>query len=112
MRTIAVLLAAGETTVDDEEVFKRWVQRHRQLSSLSTLQQSHKKVDVRVERYHRFEFAKLTAQRRLPAYFRPATHGIIHHAPTRPFLTRVRLRPQRLRDIAQAQLMALRLPGC
>ncbi|KAL7683814.1 hypothetical protein Plhal304r1_c039g0116711 [Plasmopara halstedii] len=97
IRTIAVLLAPGEPTVENEEIFDRWVQRHHNHFSLSTLQQSHKEVDVHVERHHRFEFAKLTAQRRLPAYFRPATHGIFHHAPTSRFLTWIR----RAHDIAK-----------
>ncbi|CEG35438.1 uncharacterized protein PHALS_09559 [Plasmopara halstedii] len=52
-----------------------------ELSLLSNLQRSHKEVDVRVENHLRFEFAKPKAQRRLPAYCRPATHGIINHAP-------------------------------
>ncbi|KAL7681763.1 hypothetical protein Plhal304r1_c054g0138831 [Plasmopara halstedii] len=65
MRPTPVVLAPVGTAANDEELFKRWVQRHRRLSSLSNLQQSTK------------------AQRRLPEYCRPATHGAIHHAPTK-----------------------------
>ncbi|KAL8016046.1 hypothetical protein Plhal710r2_c028g0105131 [Plasmopara halstedii] len=48
------------------------VRPHRKHSSLSHLRQGYKEVDTRVE----FDFAKLTTQRRLPAYGYPAAHGI------------------------------------
>ncbi|KAL8013469.1 hypothetical protein Plhal710r2_c038g0134251 [Plasmopara halstedii] len=38
-------------------------------------------VDARVERHRRFEFAKPKARSRLPSDCRPATYGMIHHAP-------------------------------
>ncbi|CEG42853.1 uncharacterized protein PHALS_13093 [Plasmopara halstedii] len=80
MLTIPVVLTPGKTATDDDELFERWVQRHRKPFSLSTLQQSNKELDVRVERHLRFEFSKFKAQRRLPTYCRPETHVTIHNA--------------------------------
>ncbi|KAL8005993.1 hypothetical protein Plhal703r1_c06g0031471 [Plasmopara halstedii] len=49
MRPTPVVLAPVGTAANDEELFKRWVQRHRRLSSLSNLQQSTKVVNVFVD---------------------------------------------------------------
>jgi hypothetical protein len=63
MRTYPVVLLPGETALEDDVLFRNWVERARQLPSLDALRASFSEVDVRLERRPLFEYAKVKTKR-------------------------------------------------
>jgi hypothetical protein len=75
MRTYPVVLLPGDTTLEDDVLFRNWVERARQLPSLDALRASFSEVDVRLERRLLFEYAKVKTKRQAPSSLtRP--HGL------------------------------------
>nr|CCA27704.1 conserved hypothetical protein [Albugo laibachii Nc14] len=63
MRTIPIVLFLGETDVDEDEHFIRWVHRTHHLRDVRSLPASSDVADIRLERKLRYEFAKFRAKR-------------------------------------------------
>jgi hypothetical protein len=87
MRTYPVVLHPGETAQEDDVLFRKWVERSRQLPSLDALRASFSEVDVRLERRLLFEYAKVKAKRQAtssstrppgPVPHAPPSYGSLH----------------------------------
>ena len=95
MRTIPVVLAPGESTSEDDMLFRKWVHRTRRLRNYDNLQASFQEKDVRVERRLRFDFAKQKASGKV----RQAFHQTLPHGSSAPADTSSRAHQRESRDV-------------